>query len=255
LNEIAPKFISDFEYYLKTERKCNNNSTVKYLKNFKKIIRIAIANKWLKSDPFANVKFHIEEVDIDFLNEDELNKLMTKKFKIERLQQVRDVYLFCCFTGLAFIDVKELKYSNLEETDGQLWIKAKRHKSSQSYSVPILKPAIEIMNKYKNHPLSIKCGLVLPVMSNQKMNAYIKEIADLCEINKNLTTHTARHTFATTIMLLNGVSLKVVSFMLGHSSIKMTEKYAKVVDELTKKDMENVFTKYNFECITKIDVA
>lgn len=245
LKNVSPQFIRDLEHYLKTECKCCHNTTTKYLRNFKKIIRIALSNGWLKSDPFANVKFHFDEVDMDFLTEDELNTVMNKQFDIERIQQVKDVYLFCCFTGLAFVDVKSLSNSDIHDIEGKLWIKKRRQKTKNWCNIPILEPAIQIMNKYKNHPVCQKSDRILPVLTNQKMNAYLKEIADLCGINKKLSTHTARHTFATTVTLANQISIEVVSKMLGHSSINMTKKYARVVDDLISKDMMKIDGKYN----------
>jgi site-specific recombinase XerD len=237
--------MNDFEYYLKTTRNCCNNTTIKYIKNFKKIIRIALANGWMKSDPFVNIKYHLDDVDLAYLTEDELNTLMKKQFRVERLQQVKDIYLFCCFTGLAFIDVKNLHYEDIEEKNGMLWIKKKRQKTKNWCNVPLLGPAVSLMNKYKSNPICLKNGLVLPVLSNQKMNAYLKEIADLCEINKNLSTHTARHTFATTVTLANQISMEVVSKMLGHTSINMTKKYARVVDDLINRDMQKIYGRYD----------
>lgn len=245
LHEITPMFISDFEYYLKTTRRCCNNTAIKYLKNFKKIIRIALANGWMPSDPFANIKYHMDDVDLAYLTEDELNTMMMKEFKVERLQQVKDIYLFCCFTGLAFVDVKSLVKDDIEAKDGKLWIKKKRQKTKNWCNVPLLPPAINLIEKYKNHPICVKNGLMLPVLTNQKMNAYLKEIADLCEIKKNLSTHTARHTFATTVTLANQISMEVVSKMLGHSSINMTKKYARVVDDLINRDMQKIYGKYD----------
>lgn len=245
LKEITPMFVSDFEFYLKVVRNCCNNTAIKYIKNFKKIIRIALANGWMKSDPFSNIKYHLDDVDMDFLDEKELNLLLKKDFKIERLQQVKDVYMFCCFTGLAFIDVKSLNYSDFEEKDGQIWIKKRRQKTKNWCHIPLLVPAVELLKKYKNHPVCQKRGCVLPVPSNQKMNGYLKEIADLSGINKNLSTHTARHTFATTVTLANQVSIEVVSKMLGHSSINMTKKYARVVDDLINRDMQKIYGKYS----------
>lgn len=245
LKKITPKFINDFEFYLKTERNCNHNTTTKYLKNFKKIIRIALANGWLKKDPFINIKFRLKETNIDFLTTRELNILMKKEFKIERVQQVRDVYLFCCFTGLAFADVKSLSYDEIQKINGKLWIKKRRQKTKSLCSVPLMEPALQIINKYKNNPYCIKNNRVLPVYSNQKMNAYLKEIADLCGIKKKLSTHTARHTFATTVTLSNHVSIEVVSKMLGHSSINMTKRYARVVDDLVMRDMQKIDGKYS----------
>ena len=245
LNDIRPMFVSDFEYFLKTNKDCCNNSTIKHLKSLKKIIRIALANGWMKTDPFANIKFHLDNVDLAFLTEEELNIMMTKEFKIERLQQVKDIYLFCCFTGLAFVDVKNLTYEDIEDIHGKLWIKKKRQKTKNWCNIPLLEPAINIMNKYKDHPVCITSGLVLPVLTNQKMNAYLKEIADICGINKHLSTHTARHTFATTVTLANQISMEVVSKMLGHSSINMTKKYARVVDDLISRDMNKLIGKYS----------
>jgi len=128
LQDINPMFISNFEYYLKTTRNCCNNTTIRYIKNFKKIIRIALANGWMKIDPFSNISYHLDDVDMAYLNDEELKMLMKKDFELERLQQVKDVYIFCCFTGLAFVDVMNLKYSDIEDKDGRLWIKKKRQK-------------------------------------------------------------------------------------------------------------------------------
>jgi site-specific recombinase XerD len=244
VQEVTPMFISDFEVYLKATRGCSHNTATKYIKNFKKIIRIALANGWLKVDPFANIKFHLDDVDMAYLDEKELNVLMNKKFEIKRMEQVKDIYLFCCFTGLAFVDVKSLRYTDIEDKDGNLWIKKKRQKTKNLCTIPMLKPAIDIMEMYKEHPYCLANGCVLPVLSNQKMNAYLKEIADLCGIKKNLSTHTARHTFATTVTLANQVSMEVVSKMLGHSSVNMTKKYARVVDDLISRDMQKIVGKY-----------
>jgi site-specific recombinase XerD len=245
LVEVTPAFVKDFEFYLKTKRKCGHNTATKYLKNFKKITRIAIANGWLKADPFSNIKFRLDEVDMDFLDEEELNILMDKELKFERLQQVKDIYLFCCFTGLAFVDVKSLVYEDIEDRQGKLWIKKRRQKTKNWCHIPLLGPAVQLIDKYRDHPKCQKTGQVFPVLSNQKMNAYLKEIADLCGIGKNLSTHTARHTFATTVTLSNQISIEVVSKMLGHSSINMTKKYARVVDDLINKDMQKIYDKYD----------
>ena len=244
LSELSPAFIKDFEFYLKTERQCGHNSATKYLKNFKKITRIAMTNGWLKDDPFKNTKFHLDKVDMDFLSKEELDTLIHKKMVVGRLNQVKDVYLFCCFTGLAFIDVKNLKLADIEDKSGQLWIKKKRQKTKNWCNIPLLGPAAQIMEKYKNNPFCLKNNVIFPVLTNQKMNAYLKEIAAVCGIDKNLSTHTARHTFATTVTLSNQVSIEVVSKMLGHSSINMTKKYARVVDDLISKDMQKIYSKY-----------
>jgi site-specific recombinase XerD len=245
LFEINPMFIRNFEYYLKTTRECSNNTTIKYIKNFKKIIRIAMANGWMKEDPFRTIKYHLDDVDMAYLTEEELKLIMNKHFELERLQLVRDTYVFCCFTGLAFVDIASLKYTDIEDKSGKLWIKKKRQKTKNWCTIPLLEPAIQLMDKYKENPRCIANGCVLPVLSNQKMNAYLKEISDLCGINKNLSTHTARHTFATTVTLANQVSMEVVSKMLGHSSINMTKKYARVVDDLVSRDMQKLVGMYD----------
>jgi site-specific recombinase XerD len=245
MTEVTHAFIKDFEFYLKTARNIGHNSTVRYIKNLRKIVNMALANNWLKTNPFANITYHLEEVDMDYLTEEELHRMMSKRFSNERIENVKNIYLFCCFTGLAFIDVKQLVIDDITEKDGKYWIRKKRQKTKNLCVVPLLPPAVELMKIYKTHPKRIEDRLVLPVLSNQKMNAYLKEIADLCGINKNLSTHTARHTFATTVTLANQVSMEVVSKMLGHSNINMTKKYARVVDELINKDMEKVYNKYS----------
>lgn len=244
LDEVNNMFIKKFEHYLKVEKKCAHNTMVKYTKNLKKIIRIALANGYMSKDPFANIRFRWEPVDVGYLTEDELQTVKSKEFSISRLEQVRDVYLFCCFTGLAFIDMVNLKDSDIVVQNGKKWIQKKRQKTNSLSTIPLLPPAEALLEKYKNCNQNKSKDCLLPAISNQKMNAYLKEIADLCGINKNLSTHTARHTFATTVTLSNQVSIEVVSKMLGHSSINMTKRYARVVDTLISKDMEKVYAIY-----------
>lgn len=245
LKDVNHQFIADFEFYLKTEKTCCNNTTVKYIKNFKKIIRLAMANDMIKVDPFRNIKFHLDEVDMAYLTDEELNKIMEKNYVSERMRVVRDIYIFCCFTGLAFSDVSSLCPADLfQESDGSWWIKKKRRKTKNWCHIPIMHAAWEILTKYKDDRYCNEKNVCLPVLTNQKMNSYLKEIADVNGINKELSTHTARHTFATTVTLKNKVSIEVVSKMLGHSSINMTKKYARVVDELIKTDMSKIMDKY-----------
>lgn len=244
LYEVNHEFVKNFEFFLKTTKNCCNNSTIKYLKNLKTIINNAIANGWMRSNPFLNIKFKLDDVDIAFLTESELKILMDKELYFDRLNVVKDIYLFSCFTGLAYIDSKQLTKKNIELIDGQYWIKIKRQKTNNSCSIPMLAPAVQIMNKYAETASCQVKNLVLPVLSNQKMNAYLKEIADLCGIDKKLSTHTARHTFATTVTLFNDVSIVSVSKMLGHSNINMTQKYMHVLDNIVNKDMQSAFLKY-----------
>ena len=238
LDEMNRQFIEDYELYLKTVRKCNHNSTTKYLKNFKKITRIAIQKEWLKKDPFIEIKFSLQIVERDFLEKHEIEKIYNKEFTIERLAQVRDVFLFCCFSGLAFSDVKQLTHDHISiDTNGNKWIRKQRQKTKNMCNIPLLEIPLKIIDKYKSHPRCQEKNVLLPVLCNQKMNAYIKEITDLCGINKQVSTHTARHTFAT-LMLANGVSIENVAKMLGHSDTKMTRHYAQILDSSIMRDME-----------------
>ena len=245
ITKIDHHFITEFEFYLCSVRKCANNSAVKYVKNFKKIIRICIANGWLDKDPFINYKAKVKRVDRVFLTEEELKTISEKVFEVERLNHVKDVFLFSCYTGLAYADVQKLKTSEIVKGhDGETWINTKRKKTDTATRVPLLPAASILLNKYKKHPMFENTGKVFPVCSNQKMNAYLKEIATVCGINKTLTYHIARHTFATTVTLSNGVPIESVSKMLGHTSIKTTQHYAKILDMKVGADMEKLRIKY-----------
>ncbi|MFH2141985.1 MAG: site-specific integrase [Bacteroidota bacterium] len=245
LRELNLEFIVGYELYFKTERKCSHNTTMKYLKNFKKIIHIAISNGDLNIDPFVNFKMRLKKVDRGFLNEEELDAIINKQFNTPRLEQIRDCFVFSCFTGLAHSDLKLLNKTNIVTgTDGGKWIKIKRKKTDNLSSIPILSVTQQILDKYKNDESCITCNVLLPVKSNQKMNAYLKEIADLCGINKNFSSHLARHTFATTVTLNNNVPIESVSKMLGHSSISMTKIYARLLDKKVGKDMEHLNEKW-----------
>lgn len=246
IRKINHAFITDYEFYLRSVRKCNNNSAVKYIKNFGKIIRICLANGWIEKNPFANYKAKVKEVVRVFLTEEELQILVNKTFTNERLQLVKDIFVFSCYTGLAYIDVKQLDHSNVSlGIDGGKWIFINRQKTDTSAHIPLLPPALAIMEKYKDHPQCLNESRLLPVLSNQKMNAYLKEIADLCGINKEFTYHTARHTFATTVTLSNGVPIESVSKMLGHKDIKITQHYAKILDKKVSDDMQVLRDKFN----------
>lgn len=239
MNDINHQFIAKFEYFLKTKRECNHNSALKYVNNFKKIIRIALANQWMDRDPFYNYKVQFETVEREFLNEEEVQKLIDKDLHLDRLKLVRDMFVFSCYTGLAYSDVKKLTSAEITKgINGGKWIRIKRTKTKSLSSIPLLPVAEEILDRYKDHP-EVKDGkYVLPVLSNQKSNAFLKEIAVMCGINKPLTTHLARHTFATTITLTNGVPIESVSKMLGHKDLRTTQHYAKIVDRKISDDME-----------------
>lgn len=252
IKKIDYAFLNDFEFFLRTEKACNNNSAVKYLKNFGKIIRICLANGWIEKDPFLNYHSKFEEVTRVYLNEDELTRLTEKDFKNERLSLVRDIFLFSCYTGLAYIDTQKLTQDNINlGLDGNKWIFTTRQKTKTTSNIPLLPQAEAIVEKYQDHKTCLNTGKLLPVLSNQKMNAYLKEIADLCGINKELTYHIARHTFATTITLSNGVSIESVSKMLGHKNIKTTQHYAKILDAKVSEDMNNLKFVLNSKNINK----
>ncbi|SFS46063.1 site-specific integrase [Lutibacter maritimus] len=246
VTEVDHKFITGFEYYLKTERNCAHNTAIKYITNFKKVIRIVYANGWITKDPFFNWKARLKTVDRQFLSELEIEDLINKQFGIPRLEQVRDLFVFSCFTGLAYADVRKLKKENIViGIDGNKWINTKRKKTDTISNIPLLPTSLALIEKYATHKNIVNSDKLLPVLSNQKMNAYLKEIADLCGITKNLTFHLARHTFATTITLTNGVPIESVSKMLGHKSLKTTQHYAKIIDRKVSDDMNVLKEKLN----------
>lgn len=191
MNEITPMFINDFEVYLMTACKCSANTTAKFMQFFKRIVLIARNNGILTGDPFATYKIRLKKVDRGYLTEAEISTILKKELVSERLEQVRDVFIFSCFCGLAYIDVKNLTQDNIRTSfDGNLWIMTKRQKTDTTVNVPVLKIPQMILEKYKGQ---LPNGMLLPVISNQKLNAYLKEIADVCGIEKNLTFHLARH--------------------------------------------------------------
>jgi site-specific recombinase XerD len=245
INQLNHAFITGFEFYLKTECKISGVSAAKYIKHLKKIVNHCIANNWLNQSPFINFKSTAKAKERTYLTQQELDAITNKKFVVERLMQVRDVFVFCCYTGLSYADVKKLRRNEIGiGMDGDKWIFTSRQKTDTSSRIPILPAALEILNRYQDHPQCENQGLLLPVLSNQKMNAYLKEIADLSDVFKHLTFHLARHTFATTVTLSNNVPIETVSKMLGHTSIKTTQHYAKILDLKVSQDMALLKQKY-----------
>ncbi len=205
------------------------------------MINMAIRNEWIERDPFAKFQARFIRNDREFLSQEELAAIEVKEFKILRLQWAKDLFVFSCYTGLAYCDVMGLTKENISiGIDGDYWIMTSRKKTNQPVRVPLLPKALELIEKYKSHPKALVMGTVFPVLSNQKLNAYLKEIADLCGITKNLTFHLARHTFATTVTLTNGVPIETVSKMLGHTSIRTTQIYAKVIEGKISEDMKKL---------------
>lgn len=249
LRKLNYEFICEYDYWLKTVRKCAQNTSSKYLANFKKIVLHCVKSGWLPKDPFYGFKLVKKEVERQTLTQDELETLMTKNLHNDRLNHVRDIFVFACYTGLAYIDCRQLRKDEIVTgIDGEQWISTRRQKTNAASKVPLLSPAFDIIQKYEG----ITSDFALPLLSNQKMNAYLKEIADLCGINKDLTFHIARHTFATTVTLANGVPIETVSKMLGHKSLRQTQHYAKIVDRKISEDMQQLRNKLNQSTIRAI---
>ena len=248
LLEVDLQFIKRFEHYLKISKIGARNTVTKYIVNFKKIMRIAYAHDWITRDPFFHWKAVWEPVEREALTERELKKLIKEDFEIERLNLVKDIFLFCCFTGLSYADVKKLSSDHIVvNMKGKPIIKTHRSKTNTRSTVPLLPAAESILQKYQDFQESNSTGLLLPVISNQKLNAYLKEIAHVCKIKKKLTFHLARHTFATTVTLANGVPIESVSRMLGHQSLRTTQIYAKVIDKKLQENMEAIKDVYKIQ--------
>lgn len=245
LKELNYEFITDFEFYLKSEKSIDVNTNAKYIKNLKKIVHECVAKNWLDKDPFMAYKVKKKQTERQYLTEAEIQAIIEKEITIERLQHIRDLFLFSCYTGLSYTDVYNLTPNNVSlGIDGERWIFTHRQKTETASRIPLLPPALAILDKYSKDQRVINSGKLLPVPSNQKVNAYLKEIADICEIKKELTFHVARHTFATIITLTNGVPIESVSKMLGHKKMQTTQHYAKILDKRVSQDMQSLREKF-----------
>lgn len=240
LTELTPAVVQDFELYLSTVAGCSYNTSVKKMKTLKTITVYAQKRGYLLHDPFLNHRFHLEPVNRGFLTDEEILKIANKELGIQRLEQVRDMFIFSCFTGLAYIDVSNLTPDNIVTLDDKQWIMTKRQKTSVETNVLLLDIPKSIIAKYSHK--TYRDGKLFPILSNQKTNSYLKEIADLCGIKKNLTFHLARHTFAT-MSLSKGVPMESVSKMLGHTNIKTTQIYARITNKKIEHDMEQLADK------------
>ncbi len=246
LNELNFSFISDFEVFLKDEFRNSTTTCYKHYQRFTRVIRKAIQKGYLEKYPFNSYTIRMQKKQIEYLTMEEVNRIEKADFKIDRLNFIRDVFVFCCYTGLASAEVSSLTPENITTgLDKELWLNILRKKTKKHYQIPLLPKALKILEKYKNHPGCLRKGFLLPVPSNVRYNAYLKEIADIAGINKNLTTHLARKTFASTIMLANGVNIAVLSKILGHSSVQITlDSYATVVDELMMNNVKMIKGKF-----------
>lgn len=244
LDELNFKFITDFEYFMKTEDAVKHNTALRYIRCLKKIINLALQNEWITRNPFINYKCQYTRVNREVLNDEELQLLWDREIGIDRLDEVKNVFLFCCYTGYSFADVERISKNDLGRgIDGDYWIFTERKKTGVTSNVPLLPKALEIIQRYSENKYCVNADKLLPVKSNQKMNAYLKEVAILCKVNKNLTMHMARHTFATTVTLSNGVPIETVSKMLGHTKITTTQIYAQVLENKVSNDMNDLKSK------------
>ena len=250
IKKLNFEFITDFEFYIKSEKNIDVNTNAKYIKNIKKIIKECVGKNWLDSDPFMLYKVKAKKTEREFLTDVELQTIQEKQFSIERLNQVRDIFIFSCYTGLAYIDIYNLSPNNIAlGIDGEKWIFTHRQKTETASRIPLLPPALAILDKYSNNSETVIRKKMLPVPTNQKLNSYLKEIAVACEITKELTFHVARHTFATTVTLTNGVPIESVSKMLGHTKLQTTQIYARILDKKVSGDMQMLRNKYTSKLV------
>ena len=242
LEEVTPKFLSNFDNYLRVEYNMANNHAMKIRQKLRTIYKVAIDNGWVSKNPFSTVKIHFDPVERDVLTKSELTALIQTDMIFDRLEKMRDVFVFACFTGLAHCDVAALTKENIiTDEAGQVWLKTHRQKTSEVVDIPLLEIPQLIIKKYQG--MKELNGKLLPTLTNSCSNLYLKEVAVRCGINKTLTFHMARHTFATTVTLSNGVPIESVAKMLGHRNIRTTQIYAKVIKDKLAEDMNNLATR------------
>lgn len=245
LDDIDYRFVRDFEYYLKTDYGVKINTAVQMVKKLRTVMKISYEIGWVKRDPFVAYRARHEEVHREYLTSTELHELATKNLNRKRLVVVRDLFLFSCYTGLSYADTVKLKRADiLKGEDGGLWIQTYRVKNNNRVRIPLLSPALRLIAHYKDYPRLLDEDFILPQISNQKANAYLKDITRLLGWTKQLTFHCARHTFATTVTLTNGVPIETVGQMLGHKNINTTQLYARVTDTRVSRDMKPLKKKY-----------
>ena len=250
LDSIDYRFLTDFEFFLRKRsgkdksENMANNTTMKHFCRLRKMLNLAERLQWLLKNPFKLYKLQYENRERGFLYDHQLATIEEKAFSIERLRVVRDLFVFSCYTGIPYGDLQLLTTENIiQGIDGNLWLSYSRQKTGNDVRLPILPKVIQIIEKYSDHPQLASPQHLMPKISNQKMNSYLKEIADLCGIRMNLTFHIARHTFATTVTLSNGVPIETVSKVLGHTKISTTQIYAKVVEQKISDDLMDLYNK------------
>lgn len=246
LKHLSHGFIIDFEHFLRTfkpkkeRRTCSNNGTMKHLERLKKMINLAVKLEWIPKNPFVNYQLKFQKNERHYLNEHELGILEQTIFSSQSLEKVQNIFIFSCYTGLSYIDIKELTGDQVvKNINGSDWIYTRRIKTNETVKIPLLKQAQEILCKY-HEKKGARNELIFPTISNQKMNSYLKEIASSIGIRKNITFHSARHTFATTVTLANGVPIETVSKLLGHTKLATTQIYARVLENKLSSDMQQL---------------
>ncbi len=241
LTEVNYDFLNKFDMYIKSEYNVHQNTAWNYHKHLRRVLNLAISMDHLAKNPYYNYKVKLEQAHREFLTRDELKKIESKKIELIRMSIVRDVFVFACYTGLSYADISKLNSGHIQKRDdGNKWIIINRTKTNTKCYIPLFPNTIEILNKYADFPQALLKGRVLPVSTNQNLNSYLKELAEICGIQKNLTMHVARHTFATTVTLSNGVPIETVSKILGHSSLKVTQIYARVLENKISEDMNTL---------------
>lgn len=248
LSRIDYHFLNSFDIHLKKTYNSAPNTCWTYHKHLRKVLNDSKAMGYILKSPYESFKVKKKDTNRDFLTLNEVVQIKEKKIRVKRIELVRDVFVFACYTGLSYSDILKLNKNHFQKgDDNNYWIVVDRTKTDTRCRIPLLPEALEILKKYENHPLLKSSGRLLPVSSNQKMNAYLKELVDICDIQKNLTMHVARHTFATSVTLSNGVPIETVSKMLGHMSIKTTQIYARILDTKISYDMIQLKKKLNKE--------
>jgi site-specific recombinase XerD len=252
LCELNYQFITQFDLFLRTTESLDsfnplsNNGIMKHMERLRKVVTMGFKMDWISKDPFLLYKLKFQRTEREFLIDEEILALHQAELRETRLDTCRDLFLFACYTGLAYIDLANLRADNIVlGIDGELWLRTSRQKTDTRVSVPLLPQAITILNKYKDQPGLKKQNKVLPCISNQKMNDYLKEIAAICNIKKNMTFHLARHSFATSITLNNGIPLETVSKMLGHTKLSTTQIYVHVLERKISDDMKMLRKKFS----------
>lgn len=252
LKELDYKFLCDFECYLSSvwpvghPKAISQNTIMKHIQRLRKMVTLAYHMEWIAKDPFVRWKPTFEKREREFLSDNELSNMENFEFDSERLDRVRDLFIFSCYTGISYVDIMNLTENHIVKgIDGNNWIITKRQKTKSPVKVPLLEKAEELIEKYKNHPVTQVTNSLMPIITNEKLNQYLKEVAFYCGIKKNLTFHMARHTFATTITLSNGVPIETVSKMLGHTKIATTQIYARVIERKVSEDMQVLKDKFN----------